>query len=169
MSIYYPKSDLMSQISRDFERHEELRHERELASIRAESRALVWTGAQEEFVESILKWYESGCIAALDATDALKKASLHFVRPDGTAIVRPKSASRLVTPAEPAEKPKPSREEFVKAILETKGWSILDWANEAEVSYHAATDYMTGTRRSYPSTRAKLAKALCVSVQELPK
>ncbi len=163
------KNDLMERLARDSERRAERDHERELAAIRAESRALVWTGTQEEFVEAILKWYEAGCIHALNPTDALMKASLHFVRPDGTAIVRPKSASSLAAPPEPAEKPKPSREEFVKPILETKGWSILDWANEAEVSYHAATDYMAGTRRSYPSTRAKLAKALGVSVQELPK
>jgi lambda repressor-like predicted transcriptional regulator len=158
----------MERLARNSERRSEIDHERELAAIRAESRALIWTGTQEEFVEAILKWYEAGCIQALDSTDALIKAAAHFVRPDGTAIVRPKSASSLVAPAELAEKPKPSREEFVKAILEAKGWSIFDWANEANVSHATAIDYLHGKTKPHPSTRLKLATALGITSQQLP-
>ena len=37
------------------------------------------------------------------------------------------------------------RKAFVTPILDEKGWSILDWANEAEVAYHTAADYLAGT------------------------
>jgi lambda repressor-like predicted transcriptional regulator len=158
----------MERIARDSERSSELYHERQLAAIRAEARALVWTGTQEEFVEAVLKLYESGCILASDPTDALMKAALHFVRQDGTAIVRPQEASSALSPSKPIEKPKLSREAFVKAILETKGWSIFDWATEAEVSHATAIDYLRGKTKPHPSTRLKLAEALGVTVQQLP-
>ena len=62
-----------------------------------------------------------------------------------------------------------TRKEFVQKILEQKGWSILDWANEADVSHATAMDYLQGKRTPYRSTRLKLAKALDVSVSDLPK
>lgn len=96
-------------------------------------------------------------LAAIQLETERKLAEIR--KGDGTASV----------PQSPAAEPVPSRRAFVEPILAAKGWSILDWANEANVSYHAATDYLSGTRRSYSSTRAKLAKALGVSVQHLPK
>jgi lambda repressor-like predicted transcriptional regulator len=80
-------------------------------------------------------------------------------RGDGAAPI-PQSA-----PAEPVQ----SRRAFVEPILAAKGWSILDWANEADVAYHTAADYLAGTTKPYRSSRVKLAKALGVSVQQLPK
>lgn len=151
------------------ERSAEIAHERELAAIRAEARALVWTGTQEEFVRSILNWYESGCVLASDPMDALLKAAKHFVRPDGTAMVKPQTASRALLPAQPAEKPKPTREAFVKTILEAKGWSILDWANESGVAPATAHDFLANKTKPYRSTRLKLAKSLGVSIQQLPR
>lgn len=61
------------------------------------------------------------------------------------------------------------RTALVKPILENKGWSELDWANEANVAYHTAADYLDGKTNPYPSTRAKLAKSLGLSVQQLPR
>jgi hypothetical protein len=63
----------------------------------------------------------------------------------------------------------PSRREFVESILEQKGWSILDWANEAEVAHATAMDYLDEKTRPYRSTRLKLAKGLGISVDRLPK
>lgn len=62
-----------------------------------------------------------------------------------------------------------TRREFVQRILDEKGWSILDWANEANVSHATAMDYVKGERTPYRSTRLKLAQALGISVGELPK
>jgi lambda repressor-like predicted transcriptional regulator len=62
------------------------------------------------------------------------------------------------------------RKDFVIPLLEAKGWSILDWANEAGVAHATAHDYLDGkTKKSYASTRLKLAKALGVPVDKLPK
>jgi hypothetical protein len=60
------------------------------------------------------------------------------------------------------------RAAFVKPILKTKGWSILDWANESDVDYHTANDYLTGTTTPYSSTRLKLAQGLGVDIDTLP-
>ncbi|HUI41729.1 MAG TPA: hypothetical protein VL523_07155 [Terriglobia bacterium] len=61
-----------------------------------------------------------------------------------------------------------TRRAFVMPLLASKGWSILDWANNAGVSYHAADDYLSARRRSYLSTRQKLAVALGIPVDRLP-
>ena len=60
------------------------------------------------------------------------------------------------------------RAAFAMSILK-KGWSILDWANEARVDYHTADDYLKGQSNPYQSTRRKLADALGVPVEELPQ
>ena len=66
---------------------EELEHERQLAEIRTRSHALVWTGTVEELNVTITKWYELGQIVAESLADALQKASIHFMRPDGTLVI----------------------------------------------------------------------------------
>ena len=62
-----------------------------------------------------------------------------------------------------------TRKAVVKPILERKGWSELDWANESNVAYHTAADYLAGKTSPYPSTRVKLAKSLGLSIQQLPR
>jgi DNA-binding XRE family transcriptional regulator len=62
-----------------------------------------------------------------------------------------------------------TRKESVQKLLDEKGWSILDWANEAGVSHATAMDYLQGKTTPYRSTRLKLAKALGVPVEQLPK
>jgi len=81
-------------------------------------------------------------------------------------------ATKTQEPITQAEQPKDlakARRAFVEPILTEKGWSILDWANEAEVAYHTAADYLSGCKSPYRSTRAKLAKALGVSANQLPE
>lgn len=70
-------------------RAEEVEHERELARIRTESHALVWTGTPEELIETITRWYKSGLLVAESLQDALQKAAIHFLKPDRTLVIRP--------------------------------------------------------------------------------
>jgi hypothetical protein len=67
----------------------EIEHERELARIRSESHALVWTGNPKELTETIRRWFEAGWIKAANLQDAMEKAAIHFHRPDGTLVIKP--------------------------------------------------------------------------------
>ncbi len=62
-----------------------------------------------------------------------------------------------------------AREAFVLPLLEKKGWSVLDWANESQLDYHTANDYLKDRTRPYASTRKKLAEGLGVEVALLPR
>ena len=152
---------------RDRERDADLELEREKAEIRAQSHALIWKGSPEELTATITRWFEAGYLDAYSLDDALHKASIHFVRHDGgSALLFPASASQPVS--EPQDEAK-SRSAFIQPLLEKRGWSILDWATEAEVSHATTQDYLSGKTKPYPSTRLKLAKALGLSVQQLPR
>jgi len=155
--------DLLKRIQRDSERQSELAHERQIALIRLQSHALIWTGTPEELVSTIGRWYESGSLVALNLQDAIQKAAYHFLRPDGTAVILPQTGE-----APARVKKETSRELFVNEVLASKGWSIFDWANEAKVAHATAIDYLHGKTKPYRSTRKKLADALGVSVEKLP-
>jgi hypothetical protein len=60
------------------------------------------------------------------------------------------------------------RRKVVEPLLDAKGWSVLDWANEAGVAHATAMDYLDLKTRPYPSTRLKLANALGISQDQLP-
>lgn len=62
-----------------------------------------------------------------------------------------------------------ARAAFVKPKLDSKGWSVLDWANECGVDFHTASDFLKDKTNPYRSTRKKLAEGLGVAVEELPK
>src|SRR6266581_1472827 len=111
----------------------ELERERELAAIRAQSYALVWTGTAEQLTEAIGTWYQAGLLVAENIQDALQKAAIHFVGIDGTLVL--KLANVKSAQAQLKTKEKISRKAFVIPLLEANGWSILDWANEADVSH----------------------------------
>jgi hypothetical protein len=136
---------------------------RKIARINAESHALMWSGTAEELAGTIKRWFESGWIVADSLQGAFQKASIHFRRPDGAAVIIP-AAVPIATST-----PEVTRESFVKAILDSKGWSIFDWANEANVSHATAIDYLNGKTKPHPSTRRKLAVALGIQAQQLPK
>lgn len=61
------------------------------------------------------------------------------------------------------------RRAVVEPALDTKGWSILRWAHEAEVDYNTASDFLNGLTAPHRRTRVRLAKALGIPVVELPK
>lgn len=60
-----------------------------------------------------------------------------------------------------------ARKGFVEPILLKRGWSVFMWATEAEVAYNTAAGYMAG-KKTYASTRVKLAKALGLDANQLP-
>jgi hypothetical protein len=60
------------------------------------------------------------------------------------------------------------RQAFVLPLLKHKGWSVTQWAVEAEVDFHTANDYLEGQTTPRSSTRLKLAQALGVPVDQLP-
>lgn len=62
-----------------------------------------------------------------------------------------------------------TREAVVLPLLEAKGWSILEWADNSYLAYHTAADYLAGKTDPYRSTRKKLAESIGLSVQQLPK
>lgn len=163
----FSKDDIIAHIRRDSERSAELFHERQLAAIRAESHALVWKGSPEELTATITRWFEFGYIDAYSLEDALHKASIHFVRGDGgPALLFP----ALTTQSTPEVLRETNlRLAFILPLLEKRGWSILDWATEAEVTHATAMDYLQDKTKPHRSTRLKLAKGLGISIQELPK
>jgi hypothetical protein len=111
-SPYYigPK-DIMAELRRQSERQAEVAHAEQLAEIRARSRALVWTGTEAELIEAIRKFYESGWLAATDLQDALRLASLHFVRANGTAVIKPYDVEISVAQTNsPIQQSKPEKE-----------------------------------------------------------
>ncbi len=73
------------------------------------------------------------------------------------------------SPETDANRPKNEREAFVMPILGRKGWSIHDWAVNADVDFHTANDYLKGKTRPYRSTRKKLAGSLDIRVEDLPQ
>ena len=61
------------------------------------------------------------------------------------------------------------RESVVNPILLKKGWSVLKWADKANVDPHTAYGYLAGKTNPYSSTRKKLAGALELDVEDLPR
>jgi lambda repressor-like predicted transcriptional regulator len=151
-------------------RDEELEHARKLAAIRAESHGPVWTGTPEQLIATVTHWYESGWIAARSLEDALRQVGRVLVREDGNPVIQsPLQASSFPSPAPDMPKDAQTRRQFILPLLEQRGWSILDWANEAQVSHSTAQDYLENRRNPYRSTRLKLAKSLGVSIQLFPR
>ncbi len=60
-----------------------------------------------------------------------------------------------------------TREGFIKPLLLKRGWSLNDWALEADVAYNTVAGYLAG-KKTYPSTRVKLAKVLGLEANQLP-
>ena len=158
--------DIWKRLQRNMERQNELDHARRLSAIRAQSHALIWAGSRAELVALVSGWYQSGLIVAASVEDALDKAAIHFVKPDGALVLR--SAAAIQQTASTAPSAATPRQAFVLPLLEKRGWSTGDWAVEAQVSPATAQDYLANTTKPYRSTRVKLAKALGVPVQQLP-
>lgn len=61
-----------------------------------------------------------------------------------------------------------AREAFIRPILDKKGFTVHGWANQADVDFHTADNYLKGATKPYPDTLRKLADALGVKLEELP-
>jgi hypothetical protein len=57
----------------------------------------------------------------------------------------------------------------VDQLLKDRGWSTLQCAQEAKVDWHTADNYLKGITTPTRDTRLQLAKALNLSVNELPQ
>jgi hypothetical protein len=62
-----------------------------------------------------------------------------------------------------------TRAAFADRILTERGWSQLDWANEAGVDKNTIRDYVNGTTRPRASSLKKMADALEIEVSEMPQ
>jgi lambda repressor-like predicted transcriptional regulator len=101
-------------------------------------------------------------------TAALQKRARHWIN---EGYKRLASSSRDTEKAQESvpESTINDRRKIVDPILNRKGWSVLDWANEANVSHATAMDYLDNKTTPYRSTLLKLAQALGVTVEELPR
>jgi lambda repressor-like predicted transcriptional regulator len=68
----------------------------------------------------------------------------------------------------PPENKTNERKSFIAAILNKKGMSRHDWAKKSGVDFHTVTGYLKG-RKSYPSTREKIAKSLGLEPNDSPR
>lgn len=87
---------------------------------------------------------------------------------DHSRVLRENLAANASPTAEKTEQPA-GREAVVHHHLDENGWSVEDWANRAEVDYKTASDYLKGKTNPTRSTRKKLAGALQIPVNDLPK
>jgi hypothetical protein len=61
------------------------------------------------------------------------------------------------------------RQAVVTPILTARGWTVSEWAIQANVDFHTADNYLNGmTKKLHPSTRRDLAKALGLEPKALP-
>jgi hypothetical protein len=61
------------------------------------------------------------------------------------------------------------RQAVVSPILKRKGWSTLEWAQNANLDWHTADRYLKNVGNPCPSTRKKLADSLGLQCEELPE
>jgi len=67
------------------------------------------------------------------------------------------------------KEPAGERKVALDALLLAKGFSLSDWASKAGVDRHAVSRYRNGKSKPHPSTLWKLANALDLSIDKLPK
>lgn len=93
--------------------------------------------------------------------------------PQGAPTTAPagSSGSALQKPAIARKRNKHGsrRKRALLPILCDKGFSVLDWAKEANVDFHTANDYLNGNTHPYPSTLKKLAAALGLPASTMPQ
>jgi len=106
----------------------------------------------------------------------LDRAALSLGQPSGQSKrgrtnPEKKAAGADWAPQGMSERPVASNQRgaFLKPILDQKGFSVHDWARQADVDFHTANDYLNGKTNPYKSTRRKLADAIGLKVEELPR
>ncbi|MGB9256166.1 MAG: hypothetical protein WCC25_15110, partial [Candidatus Korobacteraceae bacterium] len=61
------------------------------------------------------------------------------------------------------------RAAFVDPLLRKEGWSTGDWAQNSNVDFHTANDYLKGRTKPTRSTRKRLAESLSLAADDLPE
>jgi transcriptional regulator with XRE-family HTH domain len=61
------------------------------------------------------------------------------------------------------------RKAFLDKRLKTKGFSLRVWATQAGVALSTVGCYRSGKTNPHPSTLWKLAQALGISIEEMPR
>lgn len=61
-----------------------------------------------------------------------------------------------------------TRRRVIEPLLAARGWSTLDWANQAGVDFNTASGYLNGLTKPRRDTRKKLADAIGVPPVEFP-
>jgi hypothetical protein len=158
----------------------EISHEHELARIRSESHALVWTGTTEELTATITRWYQAGWLRADSLDDALQKAAIHFHRPDGTPIIRSmmELSRRTDTPAKsdadaPSKRLKPTiysptAARKMEAYLEENGIGLTEFATKIGTTDRTLRSFRS-TGRIKRSIFDEIAKGMGVNRDVLLK
>jgi len=88
---------------------------------------------------------------------------------------RPTNASdqhlpSLVDVTEKVEKQRAAeRKAFLTKRLKIKGYSLRAWADQAGVAVYTVRCYWNGKTNPHPSTLWKLARALGISIEKMPR
>jgi hypothetical protein len=144
--------------------------------LRGEEAIRVFRDEAAELLEEVTSSWRASCerlaVTFDDEAEEVKDLAqpFHRVRDDLRRLLAELPAAVSPEPRAQAESGGPAsiRNAFVKPILTTKGWSILDWANSSGVDFHTANDYLKGATKPYRSTRKKLADSLGVDAGALP-
>ena len=75
----------------------------------------------------------------------------------------------VVSSDKPEKRLPAERKAFLDKRLKIKGCSLRVWANQAGVGLSTVTCYRSGKTHPHPSTLWKLARALGISIEEMPR
>jgi hypothetical protein len=151
-------------------------HEAQLKRER-ESHALVWTGTEGQLVEEIKKLFDAGLVRAKDLPDALQKAAIHFVDPDGKPIIKPASTRTekpaAVTSNQPPKRLRatvncPGAARKMEAYLEANGIGATQFAIEAQTTDRTIRSFRK-TGRVRRDILDNIAKAMQITKEALLK
>jgi len=115
---------------------------------------------REDMINAIREGAREAANGRLDYAEAQRLAAV-------AAVMDEQGRGKLNTQA-PTQTKESTRKGFVEPLLLAKGWSMLQWALEAEVAYNTVADYLAGKKNPHSRTRVKLAKALGTTANLLP-
>jgi hypothetical protein len=155
---------------------EHAEHWRPASETKALERILVWidnfSATRNWLDDSILQTIKTTIIQHSKATLPLQRIKPAVDSPKISVFGDTATENPLLKMAKSIQFTDPvasRRKAFVQPLLDAKGWSVTQWAEQAKVSRHTANSYLEGKRKTYHSSMKDLADALGVSFQEFPK
>jgi hypothetical protein len=109
------------------------------------------------------------CEASIIFCKGLENKALQAEFKERFAQSRAKQSPTVTRTPQTRKRSNNERESCVRPLLETKGWSINDWAVNSRVDFHTADRYLKNKSKPFASTLKKLADSLEVPVARLPK